>query len=220
MTESSAPPRPIANRMPVTAWMRALAWGLVSLFGFLGVLLALMPPVGQFEQLGVPHGMGLGIWALAWVLATGMLALLAARIVFGSWPTVGAAAWLILLLGAVVSAANLWVLVDWAIARYGASDPDYIGPTMGLFAVVAAMAVVGFGVQVAPRSAVWAPFIAAIGGVVLAISIIATNIPGLADGIGRDSWPLAGATLAAALYIGGVGVVSLVRLRRGYSPGG
>lgn len=214
MTESSAPPRPIANRLPVAPWVRALAWGLVSLFGFVGVLLALMPPVGQFEQLGVPHGMALGIWALAWVLVTGMLALLAARIAFGSWPPVLLGGWLVLLVGAVVSAANLWVLVEWSIARYGASDPDYIGPTTGLFAAVAAMAVAGFGVQVAPRWAVWAPMLAVAGGMVLAISILLKNVPGLADGLARDSGPLAVVTVAAALYVGAVAIVSAMRLRR------
>jgi hypothetical protein len=200
--------------MAVRPWMVALAWGLVSFCGFVGVLFALLPPVGQFEQLGVPHAVGLGIWALGWVLATGMLALVAARLVFGSWPPVLLAAWLVLLVGAVVSAANLWVLADWAIARYGASDPDYIGPTMGLFAVVAAVAVAGFGVQVAPRWAVWAPLLALTGGIVLAGFIFLTNVPGLANGLAPDSGPLAVVSIAAAIYVGAVAIVSAVRLRR------
>ena len=210
---TSAAHRTLADRKPVP-FLQALTWGLVSFFAFIGVLYALMPPVGQFEQLGVPHGMALAIWALGWVLVTGMFVLLAARVAFGSWPTVLPAGFLVLLVGAFVSAANLWVVVDWSIARYGASDPDYVGPTMGLFAVVAATAVAGFGVQVAPRWAVWAPLLALTGGIVLAVSILLTNVPGLANGLAPDSGPLAVVSIAAAMYVGAVAIVSAVRLRR------
>jgi hypothetical protein len=123
-------------------------------------------------------------------------------------------AWLMLLLGALVSAAHVWVVADWSIARFGYSDPDFVGPTFALFAVVAGVAVAGLGVQMSPGWAVWLPFLAMVGGVALAIAIISWNIPGLADGLGRDSGPLAAVTVATAVYIGAVGILSLARLRR------
>ena len=57
--------------------------------------------------------------------------------------------------------------------------------------------------------------LAAGGGLVLGACIVSSNIPGLSDGLEPYSWPLAGWTAAAALYIGAVGVLSLARLRRG-----
>ena len=215
MTESSAPPRLVAERMPVTPWMRALAWGILSFLGYVATVMFLVWPISQLEQAtGLPHPVTLGAWALTWVLGGGLLALAAARLVFGAWLEVRPTAWLILLGGAVVSGATASILADWTIGRYGFNESDLVGPMSLLWGVIAGVAVAGLGVQVAPRSAAWAPVILAIGGVALAISIIATNVPGLADGIGRDSWPLAGATIAATLYIGAVGVLSLARLRR------
>jgi len=215
-TDRSVPARRIAERLPVKPWMRALAWGILSLVGFIASWIAVGWLMVQLEQaFGLPHAIHLGLGALAWVPASGLLALAAARVGLGTWPAVPTVAWLLLLAGALVSAAHLWVLADWAIGRYGYTDPDYIGPTFALHGVVAAAALAGFEVQIAPRWAAWLPFLAMVGGVALAIAIISWNIPGLANGLGRDSEPLAAVTVAAALYIGAVGIVSLARLRRG-----
>lgn len=200
--------------------LRALAWGALSLVGFIATFLIgwLM---SQLEQaIGLSHAVMLGLWALAWVPLAGLLTIPAARVAFGAWPAVRTRAWMMLLVGALVGAVHIWVLADWAIARYGYSDPDYIGPTFVLFGVVAGAAVAGFGVQVAPRWAVWLPLLTLAGCVALAISIISSNIPGLADGLAADSWLLAAVTVAAALYIGAVGILSFARLRRGYPPPG
>lgn len=196
--------------------MRALTWGILSLAGFIASWIAVGWLTLQFAYaLGLPHAVHLGLWALAWVPASGLLALAAARVALGTWPEVRTFAWLVLLLGAVVSAAHVWLLADWAIGRYGYFDPDYHGPTFALYGVVAAAAVAGFEVLIAPRWAVWLPFLATVGGAAVAMSIISSNIPGLADGLAADSGPLAAVTVAAVLYIGAVGVLSLARLRRG-----
>lgn len=213
-TQVSAPAG--VGSQPIRLGLRALAWGILSLVGFIAAFVAtLMLGVQTEYAFGLPHSVGLGIGALGWVSAGGLLTIPAARLAFGAWPQVRTVAWLLLLLGALVSAAHIGVLADWAIGRYGYSDPDYIGPTFSLFGVVAAAAVAGFGIQIAPRWAAWLPFLAMVGGVALAIAIISWNIPGLADGLGRDSGPLAAVTVAAALYIGAVGVLSIARLRRG-----
>lgn len=220
-TERSAPAPSIAHGLPLPPWVAALAWGLLSFAGFVAAVSALVWPVGQLEQtVGLSHPLNLGVWAFAWVLASGLLALVAARLVFGEWLEVRPAAWLILLSGAVVSAATVTILADWTIAKFGINESELVGPMSLLFGIIAGVAVGGFGIQVAPRWAAWPPVLAVAGGAVIGLFIILSNGPGLADGLGRQSGPLAVVTVAAALYIAVVGVLSLARLRRGYSSRG
>lgn len=196
--------------------MVALAWGLLSFFGYVATVAVLVWPVGQLMNLfAVPHLAALGTWAFAWVLLSGLLALGSARLVFGAWCIVRGAAWLVLLVGAGLCAAQLVVLTDWTIARFGYNESDFVGPSSVLWAVVAGLAVAGFGVQVAPRWAAWSPLVAYLVTAVIGVSILLTNVPGLSDGLGRDSGPLAAVTVAAALYIGAVGILSFARLRHG-----
>lgn len=220
-TQSRAPAPSIAHSLRLPRGVAALAWGLLSFAGFVAAIYALVWPVGQLEQsVGLSHPLNLGVWAFAWVLVSGLLALVAARLVLGEWLEVRPAGWLILLTGAVVSAGTVTILADWTIAKFGINESELAGPMSLLFGVIAGVAVGGFGIQVAPRWAAWSPLLAVAGGAVIGIAIILSNVPGLADGLGRDSWPLAGATLAAALYIGAVGVISLARLLRGYPSRG
>ncbi len=191
-----------------------MAWAFLSFGGFVAAIYALIWPVGQLEQVGVlSHPSSLGVWAFCWVLASGLLALVAARLVFGRWLEVRPAAWLILLAGAVVSAATVSILADWTIGRYGFFEADLIGPMTLLFAAVAGVAVAGFGVQVAPLFAVWSPLLAVGGAALVGLAVVASNIPGLAEGLGADSGPLAAVTLAAVAYVGAVVMISLARLR-------
>jgi hypothetical protein len=201
---------------PVEHGLRALVWSGVSVIGFVAAFVVVGVLMSQLEQaFTFSHSVMLGLWALSWVPVTGLATMGAARITLGAWPNVPALAWLVLLLGAVVSAAHVWIVADWSIARFGFNDPDFVGSTFLLFAVVAGVAVAGFGVQLAPLWAAWLPLLALVGGGALAVSIIASNIPGLRDGLAADSGTLAAATGAAAAYIGAVGIVSLARLRRG-----
>ena len=207
--------RLLVGRMPPARWMLALAWGILSFGGFVAAVGALVWPVSQLEQaVGLPHPVTLGLWAFAWVLAAGLLALVAARLVFGRWLDVHPAAWVMLLAGALVSATTVTILADWTIAKFGMNESELVGPMSLLFGVIAGVAVAGFGVQVAPRWAAWLPLIAVAGGAMIGVAIILSNIPGLADGLGRHSGPLAVVTVAAAVYIGGVAVTSFARLRR------
>jgi len=209
------PAESVARRLPLTPSMVALAWGLLSFGGFVAAVSALVWPVSQLEQaVGLSHPLNLGLWALAWVLSSGLLALVAARLVFGAWLTVRPTALLMLLAGAVVSAATVTVLADWTIAKFGMNESDLVGPMSVLFGVIAGVAVAGFGVQVAPRWAAWSPLVALVGGAAIGVAIILSNVPGLSDGLGRHSAPLAVVTVAAAVYIGAVGVISVTRLRR------
>jgi hypothetical protein len=193
--------------------MSALSWGLLSFFGFVISFSVLIWPVGQLQQAGVDHAATLGAWAFLWVPTSSAGALIAARLTFGAWPAVRPSAWLIVLIGMLVSAAHFWITADWAIARYGYSDPEFVGPVFGVFALVAAAAVAGFGIQFSPRWAVWSPFLALATAVFIAGSVLLESLPGLADGLAPDSWPLAIATVAAAVYIAAVALASVARLR-------
>ncbi|HET7082203.1 MAG TPA: hypothetical protein VFJ00_00635, partial [Candidatus Limnocylindria bacterium] len=114
----------------------------------------------------------------------------------------------------IVSGASEVILAQWTIAKFGMNESDLVGPMSLLFGFIAGVAVAGFGVQVAPRAAAWVPLLCVVGGAVIGISIILSNLPGLSDGLGRNSGPLAAVTVTAAVYIGAVGVLSLARLRR------
>lgn len=207
---------PIAEGRAMSTRLLALAWGILSFLGFIATFSALVWPIGQLMSVGLlSHPESLGVWAISWVLGSGLIALAAARVVFGRWLDVSQAAWLLLIVGAIVSAAVEVVLAQWTIAKFGMNDSELVGPMWYLFGFLAGVAVAGFGVQVAPRAAAWVPLLCVVGGAVIGISIILSNVPGLADGLGRHSGPLAVVTVAAALYIGAVGVLSLLRLRRG-----
>jgi hypothetical protein len=193
----------------------ALVWLLISFCGFIAVVALLVWPIRQLEQLVAwPHPASLAVWAFGWVIGGGLVALAAARLVFGAWLEARADAWLLLLGGATMSAAQVGVLSDWTIARFGYNDAELVGPMALLFGVIAGVAVAGFGVLVAPRRAAWAPFLAVAGGVALGLWIIASNAPGLSDGLALNSGTLALVAVAAATYMGGVGVISTARLRR------
>lgn len=216
MENQSSAPIPIADRQLLPPRMLALAWGILSLFGFIATVSVLVWPIGQLQQVGaLSHPLSLGVWAFFWVLGSGLLALAAARVVFGRWLEVRPAAWLLLIVGAVVSGASEVILAQWTIAKFGMNESELVGPTSLLFGFIAGVAVAGFGVQVAPRGAAWPPLVAAFGGAVIGLVIIFSNVPGLADGLGRNSGPLAIVTVVAAAYLGAVGLASLAQLRRG-----
>jgi hypothetical protein len=192
-----------------------MMWAVISFSGFTLSMTALLWPISALESLaGLPHAAALGLWALVGTTASGLLTLVGARLVFGAWREVRVDGLLILLVGALTSAAQLGAVAQWMIFRFGASDPEYVGLTFGLFALVAGVAVAGFAVQVAPRSAHWMPMLAVVGGALLAVAIILLNLAGLADGLAPDSGQLAAATLASAVYVGAVAVVSIARVRR------
>ena len=216
MQSQRSAPIPIAERRSLAAWMLALAWGILSFLGFIATLTALVWPIGQLQQVGLlSHPSSLGVWAFSWVLGSGLIALAAARLVFGHWLGVRPAAWLLLIVGAIMSGASAVILAQWTIAKFGINEPELAGPMSLLFAVIASVAVAGFGVQVAPRWAAWAPMLGFVGGGAMGVSIILSNVPGLSDGLGTNSVPLAVVTVAAATYIGAVGLASFARLRRG-----
>ena len=200
---------------PTVPALHAFGWGLLSLFAFVfSFNLLLWLPTQAERLLGLPHDMALGVWVLVSLIAAGGLTLPAARLTLGEWPRVGPRAWAVLALGAFVSAWQMQALAAWTIGRFGAFDIEFVGPTWALFAVVGGIAVAGFGVQAARRDAVWVPLTATLVGLLLFISLISANAPGLRDGLAPDRAGLAASFVAAAGYVGVIAILSQGRLRR------
>lgn len=115
--------------------------------------------------------------------------------------------------GITLSATVHVVLQQWAIARFGYMDADYIGLTAGLFAVLIGLATATFGVLVAPRGTAAWPLTFVLLGATLAILTILGNAPGLTDGIEPQSWPLAIWLGISGLYAVLVTIMSIERAR-------
>jgi hypothetical protein len=201
-------------RMPVTPTMKALAWALISFFGFVISFAALVWPVSQLEQLLiVPHEAFLGTWIFLWVTVSGTFAVAAARLTLAEWPVLTLSAVALLAAGGLVGGVLLAMTADWTIGRYGYNEAEMVGPAYVLFAPVAALAVSGFGVLIAPRFALWAPTSCVVLGLVLFAAIVVDSLPGLADGLGADSRGLATASAVSGAYVLIVGVASFRRFR-------
>lgn len=205
----------VAARLPIAPWMRAVAWGILSVFGLIGSVLALAWPAGHLESwFGLPHAAVLGLWAFASTLAAGALAYYAARATLGVWPMVRTGAAGVLVAGAVVAGAHVWLLMDWGVAAFDSFDPEYLGSAGFLWAIVAGVAVAGFGVQVGPVGARWPAVLGVAFGVFNALGIGLTYLPRLLDGIAPSTVLPALASVAAVSYIGVVAVASVWRLLR------
>jgi hypothetical protein len=211
--QSALPVRRPDTTVQLPARLQSLGWGLLSLVGFVVSGYAGLLPSSSLEGLiGLPHISALGLWAILTTVGGGLLALGAARLVFGAWPRVPRGAWLVLAAGAGVSAAQIVVQAAWSLARFGTVDPQLVGPTYLFFLVDAGVAIAGFGVLVAPRRAIWSPVVAVFAGVLLAIALAFANVHGLADGLAAGSELLLGAMVISALYIAAIGTLALVRL--------
>jgi len=123
-------------------------------------------------------------------------ALLIARMLFARWPQVSRSALGLAMVGLVLAGLLEESLHGWALARFGVFDPELIGPSIGLFAVIVGSAAAGFAVLVAPRGASLPPLAIAIGGALVSGLVVAMNMSGLGDGI--DPRSLAPAILMAA----------------------
>lgn len=153
----------------------------------------------------------------AFLMLLGVLGILgtlaAGRIAFGGWLSVSGARLAMPLAGVLLATAVELSLHEWARVHVGQYDWDFMGPTAALSFVTVLCAVATFGVSVAPPRAAVPPrgglgFVAAI-----ACLIVASNVPGLRDGIEPESRSL-------ATLIGLCGVYALVGLGLAIRPAG
>jgi hypothetical protein len=150
-----------------------------------------------------PHLVQMAAWSpIGGVLAV-LGVLVAAQLALGAWfrpPPLGIG---IAAVGIGLSAVVNVVLQQWELARFGVTEPELVGPTAGLFAVLIGLAVAGFSAFVAPRRLIGWPLAAVALGFVGVAIIVVSNLPGLANGISPESLPL-------ATWVGLSGVYALV----------
>lgn len=172
--------------------VRGLAWASLSLVFFAAALFAALPLLAAANLVwDAPHLAQMAIWSPVWGILSILGVLVAAQLALGAWLRPPATAIGIAAVGIGLSAIVNVVLQQWETIRFGITEPELVGLTAGLFAVLIGVAVAGFAAFVAPRRVIGWPLAAVglgVGGVVI---IVASNLPGLADGIGADSWPLA-----------------------------
>ena len=201
------PPVPARWRAgPWAPWAWALAasaWHMAAAVVTLPVVTAL-PRQAQFA-LQPP------MWGILSV--TGVLVL--ARAMFGRWLPVPIWAGALLAAGLVLAGALDLAMFNWSMDRFGVFDAEYIGPTAALASLTVASAVACLATIVAPQRASWAPALVAVAAALGGGVVVALNTPGLADGLGAGSVPVAllvaaggGFTLLAAF------VAAVVTIRR------
>jgi hypothetical protein len=191
-----------------------LLWTVLSLVLFVAAAFGVFP-VSMVLRLFVEttHALDMTLWSVVWASLAALGVLVAARIVFGIWPRVGPGGFVLVAIGTALSVGTHLTLQSWAEARFGYFDPDFIGWTAGLFAILVGLATAALGVMVAPRGATAWPLAFVLLGSAGVAFVLAGNLPGLADGLAPDSWPLAAWLGASGLYAAGVTAASFLRAR-------
>jgi Na+-transporting NADH:ubiquinone oxidoreductase subunit NqrB len=188
----------------------------LSFLGFTAALFATLPIVSEPAHVfGTDHLVQMAAWPVVWGTLSTCAVLLAARLVFGKWLRVTVASLLVAGLGIGLAAAVNYVLQRWELQRFGLTEPEFVGITAGLFAVLVGVAVAAFGVLVAQRPAAIWPYVAVVAGGSIALLIVFSNVPGLRDGIEIESWWLAVCVGGSALYLVATLVITTLHVRRG-----
>jgi len=183
---------------------RGLAWTALSFVFFVAALFAALPVFAAVKLVwDTPHLVEMAAWSPIWGFLAVLGVLVASQLALGAWVRPPAVAIGIAAVGIGLSAVVNVVLQQWEMARFGITEPELVGPTAGLFAVLIGLAVAGFAAFVAPRRLIGWPLAAMALGFLGVAIIVASNVPGLADGIGPDSWPL-------AIWVGLSGVYAVV----------
>jgi hypothetical protein len=187
---------------------RGLTWAALSFTGFVASLFAVLPFIVAMKLIwDAPHLAQMGAWSVIWGVLSLLGVLVAARLVFGAWLRPSPLGTVIAALGIGLSAVLNVVLFQWETTRFGYIEPELVGLTAGLFAVLIGLSVASFGAFLVPRRLIgWSLAMVALGFAGVAI-IVLSNLPGLADGIGANSWPLAicvGLSGVYALITGGM----------------
>jgi hypothetical protein len=180
---------------------RGLTWAALSFVFFLAALVAILPLTGALRLVwDAPHLVQMAAWAPIWGVLSVLGVLVAAQLALGAWLRPPAVAIGVAAVGIGLSAVLNVVLQQWEITRFGITEPELVGLTAGLFAVLIGLAVAAFGALIAPRRLIGWPLAAVALGFLGVAIIVLSNIPGLGDGIGAESWPLAICVGLSGLY--------------------
>jgi hypothetical protein len=183
---------------------RGLAWASLSLVFFVAALFAALPILAAVKLVwDAPHLAEMAIWSPVSGILSILGVLVAAQLALGAWLRPPAIAIGIAAVGLGLSAVVNVVLQQWEMTRFGITEPELVGPTAALFAVLTGLSVAAFGAFLAPRRLIGWPLAAVALGFLGVAVIVVSNVPGLSDGIAAESWPL-------ALWVGISGLYALV----------
>lgn len=195
-----APAVTTGTRYATAGWQFGAAspwlWALGSLAWFVASAYLTLPLVSVLPAQFL-------IQPLVWGASVLLGALVLARGAFGRWLPVTWSALAVALVGLPLAGLLEASLHGWALGRFGVFSWQLLGPTAGLFALIVGSTAAGFGVLIAPRRASLPPLVFAVGGALLSGLVVATNVPGLGDGLGADS-------VLPALLVGAGGAYALV----------
>jgi hypothetical protein len=187
-----------------TTPVRGLAWAALSVVFFVAALFASVPLLAAVNLVwDAPHLAEMAIWSPLWGVLSVLGVLIAAQVALGTWLRPPSIAIGIAAVGIGLSAVVNVVLQQWEMTRFGITEPELVGPTAALFAVLTGLAVAAFSAFLAPRRLIAWPLAAVVLGFLGVAIIVVGNLPGLGDGIPAESWPL-------AIWVGISGLYALV----------
>jgi hypothetical protein len=199
----------------VRQWVVAsMTWTLLSIAGFcVGLLVSLPVNAALNLVVDMPHLAEMALWPVTWgsVSMAGILA--AGRLAFRRPLAVSRAGLLFGATGILLAAGLQVALQQWAVARFAYADPEFIGPSAALFAVLVGLGAATFGVFVAPRGMAAWPLGFVLFGTGCVAFVLLSNLPGLGDGLAPESRPLAAWLGASGLYAVLAAIASLIRAR-------
>lgn len=202
---------------------RAVAWAALSLAAFPLALLATLPLITLPSQTGLGsliadagwnvHLVEMALWPIVWGTLSCAAIWYAGRVLLAlrAPPRTEIA---IAAIGFVLAAWHHVVLQQWQIGRLGIVDPDQVGWTAGLFALLVGIGVAAFGASIAPRSIARLPAALLVIGCVGVLLVAMSNLGGVSDGIRADSVVLAVSLVAACLYSALATLLTLSRVGR------
>jgi hypothetical protein len=185
---------------------RGLTWAALSFVFFLVALLAVLPLIAAVKLVwDAPHLAQMAAWSPTWGILAVVGVVVAARFALGTWLRPPPIAIGVAAVGIGLSAVVNVVLQQWEMTRFGITEPELVGLTAALFAVLTGLAVAAFGAFLAPRRLIGWPLTAVVLGFLGVAVIVASNLRGLSDGIAPESWPL-------AIWVGISGLYALVAI--------
>lgn len=203
---------------------RAALWVIGSIAAFGLALFATLPIITVSADLSAAplgfdrHLLSMALWPIVWaLLAAGGIWALRNVLLGPVRPQPMAVA--LLLLGCGIGAWHHVALQRWLVHRFGYVDPDMVGWTVGLFAVLVSIGVGAFSTFIAPARVAWVPAGVAVIGTAGTVLIGVDNaLNGLPNGIALDSVPLAVTLVVASLYAIGASAMVVRQLLRTPRP--
>jgi hypothetical protein len=189
-------------------------WAGLSLALFVAAAFGIFPVLAVVRlAVETTHHSEMALWSVVWGGLSVVGVLVAGKLAFGRWLRVRPSAMVVAAIGIGLSVGTHVTLQQWSVERFGLYDPDLIGWTAALFAVLVGLATAAFGMFVAPRGALGWPLACVLLGSTMVAFILLTNVAGVDDGIAPESVPLTVWLGASGLYSAIVTAASVIRTR-------